>query len=460
MDGKAENPTGAELMTALSAVIDVEPADLPDQTVIDGLTEMIDLAGRLDAAMARCAAVFDSRALGAIDGARTTSQWLTARTELSRNTAHGLVNCGRGLRTCEHLDAAAREGRLGRAKVNKLLAARKEIEDVFDACEQDLIAEIEPMTVNRACRFIDQWRDSVLELLHIDGPEPATDPGRNEVHLSRTSGNRWLLKGALDAIGGEALASAIDDWIDRRVHQGALDPTDPRGRAGHRADALLALTGAGADHQTGTHQPRAQINLSWDADDLLGKDITALADLDRHRCNTTRGTTLAHHHASELMCNADITDLLVRFGYHSTRTILGVAHTRRHPTDKERRALDQRDQGCVFPGCDAPANWCHAHHITPYRVGRTTKLDDLVLLCAHHHRAVHRHFHLARDHTTGHVAVTRSDGTTIRTAADHPASGRGSPHPLGQGTKLPLHPPPRRPPRRHEPPQDDPGRAA
>ena len=49
-------------------------------------------------------------------------------------------------------------------------------------------------------------------------------------------------------------------------------------------------------------------------------------------------------------------------------------------------ALVLRDQHCAFPGCDRPPLMCHAHHIQPLADGGTTSLDNLVLLCGHHHR--------------------------------------------------------------------------
>ena len=430
MEEKAEpdQPTRStnDLLGQLAGLFDIEPGDMADAVVIEGLVDLIDLAGRVDAAVARFASVFDSRALGAVDGARTTGSWLAARTELSAPASSAVVRQGHRLDHCPHIEAAARSGRLGVAKVRRLLDARVDVEDLFALCEADLVDATAPLTVAHAFGVIDDWRRVALATADLDdGPEPAGDTGRNQLHLSKTFQGRWVLNGDLDSLNGEALANTINDWIDRRIKCGTIDPSDPRGRPGQRADALCALTGNGSEG--GGHQPRAHINLHWDADHLLGTDIAELADLDRRRCNTSGGATLAHDRATELMCNADITDLLIRFGYHNSRSILGVTHTRRHPTDYERRALDQRDQGCVFPGCTAPTSWCHAHHITPYEIGRTTTLDDLVLLCGHHHRAIHRDFHLTKDHATGHITVARPDGTIIETS-----------HPARRGTKLPL----------------------
>jgi hypothetical protein len=38
---------------------------------------------------------------------------------------------------------------------------------------------------------------------------------------------------------------------------------------------------------------------------------------------------------------------------------------------------------------DLTASWCHAHHIVAWQAGGPTVLDNLVLLCGHHHRLVH-----------------------------------------------------------------------
>jgi hypothetical protein len=54
-----------------------------------------------------------------------------------------------------------------------------------------------------------------------------------------------------------------------------------------------------------------------------------------------------------------------------------------------RRALALRDLGCAFPGCDRPICWCRAHHMWHWANGGPTDLDNLTLLCGHHHRAVH-----------------------------------------------------------------------
>ena len=53
-----------------------------------------------------------------------------------------------------------------------------------------------------------------------------------------------------------------------------------------------------------------------------------------------------------------------------------------------RRALKRRDGGCRFPGCSC-TRFVDAHHIRHWADGGQTSMDNLVLLCRHHHRLVH-----------------------------------------------------------------------
>jgi hypothetical protein len=68
---------------------------------------------------------------------------------------------------------------------------------------------------------------------------------------------------------------------------------------------------------------------------------------------------------------------------------LDVGRTTRVVQPAQRVALAVRDGGCVFPDCDRPLAWCEAHHLVHWLDGGPTDLDNLVLLCRAHHRAVH-----------------------------------------------------------------------
>jgi hypothetical protein len=81
-----------------------------------------------------------------------------------------------------------------------------------------------------------------------------------------------------------------------------------------------------------------------------------------------------------------------------------------------RRALQARDGGCRFPGCNQH-RFVDAHHIRHWADGGETSIDNLVLLCRRHHRLVHeQEFGVERSADNG-IHFTRPDGRVIE---EHP----------------------------------------
>jgi hypothetical protein len=86
--------------------------------------------------------------------------------------------------------------------------------------------------------------------------------------------------------------------------------------------------------------------------------------------------------------------------HNSTGGILNYGTTQRLASPKQTLALIARDQGCAFPGCTSPPEWTERHHITPWRDGGQTDLNNLCLLCDHHHDRIN----------TGGWTITMNDG--------------------------------------------------
>ena len=88
--------------------------------------------------------------------------------------------------------------------------------------------------------------------------------------------------------------------------------------------------------------------------------------------------------------------------------ILDVGRRTRTISPALRRALAARDRQCRFPGCGNLR--CDAHHVEYWADGGRTALDNLVLLCRRHHRAVHEEgFRVAID-AAGDVQFLGPDG--------------------------------------------------
>ena len=97
------------------------------------------------------------------------------------------------------------------------------------------------------------------------------------------------------------------------------------------------------------------------------------------------GTMVDAATARRWACDAEIIPMVL--GAKSEP--LDVGRMARTATDAIRRALNLRDGGCVFPGCTRPPRRCHAHHVRHWLDGGQTAVENMVLLCRHHHLVVH-----------------------------------------------------------------------
>jgi hypothetical protein len=113
--------------------------------------------------------------------------------------------------------------------------------------------------------------------------------------------------------------------------------------------------------------------------------------------------------AQRLACDCEIWRAVLDPG---TGLPLEVGRTQRLVPHWIRKALHARDRGCRWPGCTAPAAWTDGHHLIAWWNGGPTDIDNLLLLCRHHHVKVHEgHWRLELDQSTGEVRIYRPDGT-------------------------------------------------
>ena len=118
--------------------------------------------------------------------------------------------------------------------------------------------------------------------------------------------------------------------------------------------------------------------------------------------------------ARRLACDA----AKVEMRHGAEGEILDVGRRTRTISPALRRALASRDGHCRFPGCRNRRT--DAHHVRHWADGGETVLENLVLLCRRHHRAVHEEgFRITLD-AAGEVAFTRPDGRPFPQAAPPP----------------------------------------
>jgi hypothetical protein len=189
--------------------------------------------------------------------------------------------------------------------------------------------------------------------------------------------------GYLDKEAAVTLRTALDPLTKPRPGVGG--ERDPRTFDRRMADALVELaeiamradpSGGGLPLSAG--QP-VQVVVTTRLSDLQ----TALTR--RSPGELDLGLPLSAAAARRLACDAQVIPAVLG----TTGEALDIGRGTRVVPHAIRRALVVRDRHCAFPGCRRPPRWCHAHHRTHWADGGPTCLDNLVLLCPAHHRAVH-----------------------------------------------------------------------
>lgn len=193
----------------------------------------------------------------------------------------------------------------------------------------------------------------------------------------------------LDAEGKAVLEGAVGPLAAPRPADG--EP-DRRGSDRRRGDALVALVRrAVASGDSVPTTTKAQLFVTMDFDRLrtrLGQDAHAARALGAGEVSggTQAGTLLAPETVRQIACDATLIPVVLGGGAE----ILDWGHSRRLFTPAQTKRLWLRDGGCTYPGCDAPPQWCDAHHLVHWADFGPSNLGNAALLCAHHHQLVHR----------------------------------------------------------------------
>ncbi|MEZ5086153.1 MAG: DUF222 domain-containing protein [Tessaracoccus sp.] len=190
-------------------------------------------------------------------------------------------------------------------------------------------------------------------------------------------GSTWFT-GQLPHLEAEPLLNALHHVVaaSKRAERGqpAGAPRREITRAQRYADALAALAPQPAT--SGGRRGAATVIVTMAEKDLYTKAHAAGV--------LTSGKKLPAAELRRLLCDANIVPIMLG----GDSEILDVGTTRRFVTPAIRRALSVRDKKCVFPSCTIPDAECDAHHVIPWALGGPTSLENLVLLCPHHHGLV------------------------------------------------------------------------
>jgi len=298
--------------------------------------------------------------------------WLRNTCRLSSPTAAQRVEIARALPSLPDTEQAFRSGDIGYQHAAVIARTATEV-------GPERIRSAESVLVESA-RRLDPGRLRLVtrHLRHCIDPNGALDAANADhegrrVHLSQTFDGVFVLDGVLDAEGGALLRTALNALTGPARG-------DERNPGQRRADALVEL--ATRQLQNGSLPSaagqRPHLTMTVSRDTLRREPRSPGADL------AWAGPVVADL-ARRLACDAALTTVTVS----SEGQPLDVGRETRTIPPAIRRALVVRDRGCRHPGCDRPPEWTDAHHITHWVDGGETRLENLILLCRAHHRAVH-----------------------------------------------------------------------
>ena len=399
--------------------------------------EIAELAACIDAAVHQLLTrlrEFDRRE-GWGGGFASCAHWLSWRIGLDLGAAREKVRVARALERLPGLDDALRTGVVSYSKVRALtrIATPETEASLLEFALAGSAAQVEKLV--RAWRKVDRAEEARAERARHESRFLTLQPdGDGMVEL----------RGRLDPVVAMTLKRALEaaSWDLYRAPDGTRNEADTTA-AQRRADAI-GLVAERALHGTEGHASESPgpdhrlvvIHVDEDALRIDGSGGDALLE---------DGTRVSAETSRRLACDAP----RLRMRHRADGTVAAVGRTTRGVPRRVRRALDQRDGGCRFPGCGA--RFADAHHAHHWADGGATRLDNLVLLCRRHHTALHEGG-FRMEMSEGAPRFRRPDGTPLPESPARPrtdddpvavlrdryAAAPAGPSPLCGGGRLDL----------------------
>ncbi len=378
---------------------------------------------------------FDSREGWGGSGCRSTSEWIAWRCAVSPRAARENVRVARRLRELPLIRAGFARGELSYSKVRVLTrAADSESEqDLIELAGFATAAQLERMV--RAARrvaaseadeaqrsaFVRWFWDDDDGCLHLDAK------------LAPEDGALFLraLEAAQATLQERNLAEAEERGPAGPRDAAATPAPDAAPPFPTNADGLTAMAenslarcSVGRTSAAERHQVMVHVDAATLAGDEPGACLTG-----RGACAIADGPGIAPETARRLACDCT----LVAVGDNRDGQSVSAGRRSRSIPSTTRRALVARDGRCQFPGCERH-RFVDAHHIRHWAHGGDSSLQNLVLLCRHHHRLVHEGGYTVGFDKRCRRVFARPDGVVLEQSAK----------PISFGSALTLATPKRR----------------
>jgi len=238
-----------------------------------------------------------------------------------------------------------------------------------------------------AAATIAEWRRRLaMEVKNIqrdDGIDRLERQQRANSLRTWTDGEgMWCMSARLDPLTGVKLAARLDAAVNALFAEQtpATCPTDPIDKQRHLA--ALALAGLIEGVVVASRPGRPEFIVVIDSSQTDGAGGPTV--------DWGLPVVIPHRVLADLMGDGDVHPVVVRNGVvlHAPGQ-LDLGRATRLANRAQRRALRALYETCAIPGCTVKFDRCKIHHVTWWRNGGRTDLDNMLPVCTHHHTKIH-----------------------------------------------------------------------
>lgn len=403
-----------------------------DRSMLGDATAVISrVRGALDGLEARVVSALD--ALG--DDGPGPSNTMRSRGRCSQRKADKKVRRAKAINEMPTVVKALDTGDITGEHADVLVRAAEEVSPE-EVEASGLASELGGVPADLAARRVREW----IRRHRQDDPTQSRHErqrSRRKLFMFKSDGDMIVIHGEFDSVTGAQIEAEIDAEMNRlfQADGGRGIAEGFRSVEQRRADALhniVRRTGArGSGGGLGVDDASASGGSTDQGGTPAGKtassgqsgsgrhmrpgprhQIVIVADLGVVTGESPDGHSEIVHNGpipqsvlSRLACNSELTGMV----FSGDGTPLWHGRKIRTATDAQIRALVVRDQGCVV--CDKAPKWCEAHHVIPWQPPGCgpTDIDNLVLVCSHHHHLVHDHRWILRRSRHGYWYVEPPD---------------------------------------------------
>ncbi len=331
---------------------------------VAGLQRHLD---RITVAHARALQRSEAIAVHAGTGARSVAEWLSATTGSSRGETSGKLRLADTLQRSAELAAAVSAGEVSPATAKTLSDVVAHPPAGADLAE--LVELVKGADPRQAQRCVEQWKQR-----HSTETD---DEFAERCHQARSLVFLAPINGMINGVFSLPVLEARQ--VQAAVTHLAGKPSETDSRTGEQrlADGLVLLADAynKGELMGGRSGPTVLVNVSHET--LSGSSDSPGV--------TTWGDVVPAASVRRLLEHS-----VIRPAVMSAGEVVSLGRRVRLASDAQWHALVARDGGCRWPGCELPAEWCDVDHFVPWEDGGATDLNNLWLLCRHHHTEKHR----------------------------------------------------------------------